>query len=192
MRPITPALALLVAAFGAAGPDSAAALERAPRGGNPAVLSLLEAAEQDLNAGKPAQAVVALERALRIEPRNPTLWHYLGLARFNQGSYLQAEAMAAKSHSLASADRSLRGRNAGLMAAAQEAAGKPVDVPSLESPVPAWERALGAVERARDYVDTRVRRERPAAREQRRRSVIVFDGREYRRLELNELPRARR
>jgi hypothetical protein len=177
--------------------------------------------------------VIVLERALHIEPRNPTVWHYLGLARFDQGNYSQAEAMAAKSHTLASADRSLRTRNVGLMASAQRAAGKPVSVPSNEPPRSTLERSFATaartysdtgygIERAQsapnrqrpaadgtaqtsrrvrsgdwrridDVISERVRRERAARRgEPRSQSVIVFDGRQFRRYELDEVARRKR
>ena len=214
---------LAVVAAGAVATHSMAALEDAETsaGGNPAVLALLQTAEKDLGAGRPNEAAILLERALRIEPRDATVWHYLGMARLEQGKFAQAEAMAAKSHSLAAEDRSLRARNAGLMAAAQQAAGKPVSVPSNEPPASALERLFAAeVEPARTYADSdsagtteqpsrrvrsagwrrlddvfseRVRRERAARRgEPRSQSVIVFDGRQYRRYELNEVPRRQR
>jgi tetratricopeptide (TPR) repeat protein len=140
MRPIAPGLALLVAASSVLVADAIAAVERLSddvrtvRGaerplalsgrGNEAVLALLEDAERQLQAGRPEQASVALERALRIEPRNPTVWHYLALARLDLGDYAQAEVMASKSHSLAPADRALRGHNARLVALARQASGQ--------------------------------------------------------------------
>ena len=238
MKPIAAAAGLLCATLCALAASSAAALERADASPdeNPAVLALLEAADRSLDAGRPYDAVIVLERALHIEPRNPTVWHYLGLARFDQGNYSQAEAMAAKSHTLASADRSLRTRNVGLMASAQRAAGKPVSVPSNEPPPSPLERSFAMeVEPARTYSDTgygieraqsapnrqrpaadgtaqtsrrvrsgdwrriddviseRVRRERAARRgEPRSQSVIVFDGRQFRRYEFDEVPRRKR
>ena len=115
MKSIAPALALLLGAFGAVATHSATALERqddelrtlraaTSRGQNPAVLALLETAERELGAGRPEQASALLERALRIEPRNPTAWHYLGLAHLELGHTTQAEAMAAKSRSLVAGD----------------------------------------------------------------------------------------
>lgn len=103
--------------------------------------------------------------------------------------------MAAKSHNLASADRSLRARNAGLMASAQQAAGKRVSVPSSEPPVSALRRLFATVvEPARTYADSgyaeRVRER--AWQTERSRSVIVFDGQRYRRYGLNEGNRRRR
>lgn len=139
MRTIAPALALLVGALSVVVADAVAAERlsdevRTVRGadrplalsgrGNEAVLALLEDAERELRAGRPEQASVALERALRIEPRNPTVWHYLGLARLDLGDYAQAEVMASRSHSLAPADRALRAHNARLVATARQASGQ--------------------------------------------------------------------
>jgi tetratricopeptide (TPR) repeat protein len=140
MRTIAPALALLVGALSVVLADPALALERlsdevriagrplALSGrGNEAVVALLAEAESDLAAGRPEQAVVTLERALRIEPRNPTVWHYLGLARLDTGDFAQAETMASRSHSLAPGDRALRSRNSRLVATARQASGQPAD-----------------------------------------------------------------
>lgn len=118
MRSLAPALALLVGALGTIATGSAAALERADelrtlraaaaRGQNPAVLALLDKAEGELGAGRPEQAAALLEQALRIEPRNPTAWHFLGLANLELGNSAQAEAMAAKSRSLVAGDEGTR------------------------------------------------------------------------------------
>jgi tetratricopeptide (TPR) repeat protein len=48
---------------------------------------------------------------LRIEPRNPLLWHELARLRLEQGQYRQAENMAAKSNMLAGANRYLQAEN---------------------------------------------------------------------------------
>jgi tetratricopeptide (TPR) repeat protein len=104
--------------------------------------SLLETAKRELAAGRPQEASLLLERSLGLEPGNPAAWHYLGLAHLQQGHYAQAEAMAAKSHSLAAADRALRARNVELMAEAQQASGKPISVPSNEPPPSVWRRLL--------------------------------------------------
>lgn len=48
-----------------------------------------------------------LERALRIEPRNPRLWHYMARLRVAQKAYGEAASLAAKSNSLARGDRHL-------------------------------------------------------------------------------------
>jgi tetratricopeptide (TPR) repeat protein len=101
MKSIVPSVVLLIATFGAA--DSPAAQEF-PRGENPAVLALLDAADRELGAQRPDQASLLLERALRIEPSNAAAWDYLGRARLEQGQHAQAEAMAAKAKSLAPND----------------------------------------------------------------------------------------
>ena len=76
-------------------------------------------------AGHDAEAAGLLERALRIEPRHPLLWHNLAVVRFNQGRYTQAEALARKANSLSGHDRALRARNWRLIAAALREQGKP-------------------------------------------------------------------
>lgn len=116
--------------------------------------ALLETAKQELTAGRPQQASLLLERSLQVEPGNPAAWHYLGLAHLKLGHYDQAEAMAAKSHTLAAADRTLRTRNVDLMANAQRAAGKAISVPSNQPPLAAWRRLLEApIELANGYAE---------------------------------------
>ena len=66
---------------------------------NPAVASLVNSARADVAAGRLTHAAAALERALRIEPRNPRLWHELARVRLMQGDYGQAESVAARSWS---------------------------------------------------------------------------------------------
>jgi predicted Zn-dependent protease len=69
--------------------------------GNKAVIALLDQAQTDNGAGHRASADSALERALRIEPRNPWLWHQLAQLRLDQGQYAQAITLARKSNSFA-------------------------------------------------------------------------------------------
>jgi tetratricopeptide (TPR) repeat protein len=184
MKSLAPALASLLAALCALAANPVAALERqgnelaafraASRGDNPAVLALLENAEQALRDGQPEQATALLERALRVEPRNPAVWHYLGLARHELGDYEQAEAMAAKSHGLAAGDRALRTGNARLMADAQRAAGKPVAVPNDESPAFASLRSSAtSIGSAVEYVGLEVQRVGRAQRENAERAWRV-------------------
>jgi Tfp pilus assembly protein PilF len=78
---------------------------------NRAVLSLLDQAQAQNAAGQLDQASASLERALRIEPRNPALWQELAQVRIDQGHYQQAENLAAKSNTLAKGDRWLRKKN---------------------------------------------------------------------------------
>ena len=65
----------------------------------------------------------SLERALRIEPRNPNLWSALAEAKCEQGAWQKCIQLAAKSNTLSRADSSLRRRNWHLMATAHKANG---------------------------------------------------------------------
>lgn len=88
-----------------------------------AIAGLMETARADAAAGNLASAAASLERALRIEPRNPRLWHELARVRLKQGQYAQAESMAARSNSWAGDDRGLRAENWRLIAQSREARG---------------------------------------------------------------------
>ncbi len=94
----------------------------APRHG-PAVVALLESADSQRRGGDLTAAASTLERALRIEPRNPWLWSRLAAVRLQQGRYAMAEELAAKSNSLAGAERELKRRNWELIARARQARG---------------------------------------------------------------------
>jgi Tfp pilus assembly protein PilF len=78
---------------------------------NTAVMALLNNAKNQSAAGRMDEASANLERALRIEPRNPLLWHELARIRLEQGLYRQAENMAAKSNMLAGTNRYQRAKN---------------------------------------------------------------------------------
>ena len=88
-----------------------------------AVASLMASARADTAAGRLANAAASLERALRIEPRNPRLWSELARVRFQQRDYAQAESTAMRSESWAGKDNLLRADNWRLIAAAREARG---------------------------------------------------------------------
>ncbi|TMG74863.1 MAG: tetratricopeptide repeat protein [Betaproteobacteria bacterium] len=88
-----------------------------------AIASLLDGARADTAAGRLANAAASLERALRIEPRNPRLWQELARVRLKQGDYAQAESTAARSNSWAGGDAPLRAENWRLTAQAREARG---------------------------------------------------------------------
>jgi predicted negative regulator of RcsB-dependent stress response len=78
---------------------------------NNAVVALLQKSQSQSSAGQLDAASASLERALRIEPRNPVLWQKLARVRLEQKDYLQAENLAAKSNALAGKDRRLRSEN---------------------------------------------------------------------------------
>jgi len=91
--------------------------------GNVAVAGLMQSARSDVAAGRLTNAAATLERALRIEPRNPRLWQELARVRLKQGEYVQAESVAARSNSWAGSDNTLRAENWRLIAEAREARG---------------------------------------------------------------------
>ena len=88
---------------------------------SPAVAGLLESARSDAAAGRLGSAAATLERALRIEPRNPRLWHELAKVRLRQADYSQAESLAARSNTYAGTDTELRAANQKIIADARSA-----------------------------------------------------------------------
>jgi len=75
----------------------------------------MESARTDAAAGRLVQAAGSLERALRIEPRNPRLWHELARVRLRQGDSGQAANLAARSNSFAGNDGALRAANQSII-----------------------------------------------------------------------------
>ena len=92
---------------------------------SPAVVALLGQAEAQANGGDLASAAGSLERALRIDPRNPVIWYHLATVRLEQGEPAQAEQLAVKSTSLAGGNRVQQARNWRLFAQARHAQGNP-------------------------------------------------------------------
>ena len=80
-----------------------------------AVAGLMDSARTDAAAGRLAEAAATLERALRIEPRNPRLWQELARLRLQQGDFPQAESLAQRSNSWAGSDGALRAENARII-----------------------------------------------------------------------------
>jgi predicted Zn-dependent protease len=76
-----------------------------------AVVALVDSAKTDAASGKVDTAGASLERALRIEPHNPALWHELAKLRLQQRQLDQAASLAAKSNALAGGNKSLRAGN---------------------------------------------------------------------------------
>jgi predicted Zn-dependent protease len=93
------------------------------REGNQAVAALLDSADKYVKSNQLDKAGAALERALRIEPRNAGIWHDLAQIRLHQGQYQQAESLASKSNNLAGGNRMLQSRNWKLIASARKATG---------------------------------------------------------------------
>ncbi|MGA7802907.1 MAG: tetratricopeptide repeat protein, partial [Gammaproteobacteria bacterium] len=94
-----------------------------PGAGSSAVLALVDQADRSARAGRLDSAADSLERALRIEPRNARLWHRLAALRLAEGNGAQAQALAAKSNSLAGDDLALQAANWNLIAEVRRRAG---------------------------------------------------------------------
>jgi Flp pilus assembly protein TadD len=76
-----------------------------------ATLALLEQARREAADGAPERAVATLERAVRIEPSNPWLWHRLAVLRLQQREWELAKGLAEKSNTLARGNPRLLGGN---------------------------------------------------------------------------------
>ena len=76
-----------------------------------AVISLLEKARDATTQGDFQRAEVLLERTVRIEPRNATLWHYLAKLRLHQTRFNDAIGLAQKSNNLARENDHLKADN---------------------------------------------------------------------------------
>ncbi len=87
---------------------------------SPAVVDLLNQARAATQQGQLQRAEVLLERTVRIEPRNPTLWNYLAKLRLHQGRLQEAMGLAAKSNALSSStDDKLKADNWRIIAHAR-------------------------------------------------------------------------
>ena len=121
MRRAVALLALIAAACAAPQPAPVGEAPPAPPEPAPAVkesvaiAGLMDSARSDAAAGRLAESASTLERALRIEPRNPRLWQELARIRLQQGDFPQAESLAQRSNSWAGSDSVLRAENARLI-----------------------------------------------------------------------------
>ncbi len=88
-----------------------------------AVTALLVQASRAERAGDLGATETYLERALRIEPGNASLWHYMARLRLVGGANAQAAQLAARSNSLAQGDRPLQRENWRLISEARRRAG---------------------------------------------------------------------
>ncbi len=89
-----------------------------------AVKNLLDDAIGYKQANDYEAAAESLERALRIEARNPAVWHELADLRLSRGEYAQAVQFAQKSNALTGRDdTSLKRRNWNLISVAYAALG---------------------------------------------------------------------
>ena len=90
---------------------------------SPAVNALALAANQDSKSGDIAAATTTIERAIRIEPRNATLYYKLALLKLKQSKPRLAEDLAKKAALLASGDTQLKKHSWLLVARARDIQG---------------------------------------------------------------------
>jgi len=90
---------------------------------SPAVGALASAANQNSKSGNIESATTTIERAIRIEPRNATLYYKLALLRLKQSKPRLAEDLAKKAALLASNDTQLKKHSWLLVARAREMQG---------------------------------------------------------------------
>mgnify|MGYP003384167363 FL=1 len=92
---------------------------------NPAVIALLEGAQEKSAGGEYGLAVLTLERAVRISPSDPKIWHALAKARFSQSQYEMSISLAKKSNMLAKNNSLLQRGNWRLIAENYTRLGQP-------------------------------------------------------------------
>ncbi len=90
---------------------------------SPAVNALASASSQNSRSGNIEAATAAIERAIRIEPRNATLYYKLALLKLKQSKPRLAEDLAKKAALLASNDTQLKKHSWLLVARAREMQG---------------------------------------------------------------------
>lgn len=78
---------------------------------SPPILALASEADQNIQSGRYDAAVVTIERALRIDPRNAVLTYKLASIRLKQEQPKLAEDLAKKAALLAGSDRDIKKRS---------------------------------------------------------------------------------
>lgn len=82
---------------------------------SPAVSNMAAKAKQHMDAQEYDKAASAIERGLRIEPRNGFLWSRLAEIRFLQKDWKQAAQLSARSNSLPNLQADIKRRNYWMM-----------------------------------------------------------------------------
>ena len=111
-----------------------------------AVASLLKEAENYHQTQQYEQAAALLERALRIKPRHPVIWHNLAGVRLTQQDWTRAANLAQKSNALAGSKnkyKNLRMRNWNLITQACEGMKNATCAREARNRTQALARALG-------------------------------------------------
>lgn len=106
--------------------------EQAPAIQNPAVVALMAEADRQQAAGNYPLAASALERALRISPRDPVLRIRLGWLRVEQGDPFQAKELARMAVVYAGEQHAVQADAWDLISAAERAIGNHVEATLAE------------------------------------------------------------
>jgi Tfp pilus assembly protein PilF len=88
-------------------------------GPGPAARALVLQSRGERQSGDYARAAASLERAIRIEPTQATLWLELARVRLLEGDGAQAEQLARKAAALGAGDASVEGEAAEIIAEAR-------------------------------------------------------------------------
>lgn len=88
-----------------------------------AVQSLLDEANSAVKANQLEKAATALNRAVRLEPNNASIWYDLAQIRLHQGKYEQSEQLAKKSIDFAKGNQDLINKNWRVISTARKARG---------------------------------------------------------------------
>ncbi len=117
----------LLAALAACSPEPRVNPYQAPASTSPRVDSAVQQLQREAVAafdrGAYQQAIERLQRAIRIEPRNPLSWHYLAQAYWRSGDYPRCVDMAQRSRGYGSGDARLESINSRLLERCREASG---------------------------------------------------------------------
>ncbi len=81
---------------------------------------LLAQAQLAAQAGELNRAIALVERAVRIEPRNPYLWHRLAQLQLRAGNRTKAAQFARRSEQFGDQDPQLRRANRHIIETARE------------------------------------------------------------------------
>ena len=102
------------------------------RKSNSAVTSLVTVADSKMKGGDYDQAAASLERALRHDAKDASVWSRLAEVRLLQRQYAQAESTALKSNALANSDKELMAKNWRLISKSRRLRGDSVGADEAE------------------------------------------------------------
>ncbi len=98
----------------------------------PIVLAMLNKAEKHMAAGEVEQAIDSLERAARLKPKDPWLWHSMAVLRLQTKEWGEAINLAQKSISLSGGQQKLLAGNWQIILDAKKALGDETGVIEAE------------------------------------------------------------